>query len=129
MNLFAYGTLMWPEVITAVIGRCPAGEPAMLPGYRRLRVKGEHYPVIVRSAGDAVEGIVYCGLTAAEFERLDAFEGEEYDRIAVSIGQVKASVYVLSEEWKHIADSMPWFPEQLSAEHLAAFCAEYKGWS
>ena len=39
--LFAYGTLMFPEIIQAVIGRVPDQQPAMIAGYRRLVVAGE----------------------------------------------------------------------------------------
>lgn len=129
MNLFAYGTLMWPEVLESVIGRRPAGEPAVLSGFRRLRVKGEHYPAMVRSAGDSVEGVLYRGLTDEEFRHLNLFEGAEYNRAEVHVNGSPAITYLLSNDWKHIAESRRWEPEHLRPEHLAAFCAEYKGWS
>ncbi|MDF7807002.1 gamma-glutamylcyclotransferase [Pontiellaceae bacterium B12219] len=128
MNLFAYGTLMWPEVLEAVTGRRLAGEKTVLAGYTRLRVKDQLYPVIIPSLDDAVEGVLYRNLTAKEFQALDAFEGEEYDRTAVCIGGTPAFVYVLSEDWKHIADSAPWNPEDFAADELAQFCSGYKGW-
>ncbi len=128
MNLFAYGTLMWPEVLESVIGRRPAAEPAVLAGFRRQRVKGEHYPVMVRLAESAVEGMLYRGLTDEEFRHLDLFEGAEYDRAGVHVNETPAIAYLLSHDWKHIADAQAWEPEQLKPEHLAAFCAEYKGW-
>ncbi|WP_372806138.1 gamma-glutamylcyclotransferase family protein [Pontiella sp.] len=129
MNLFAYGTLMWPEVLQSVAGRRLEGTPAILEGYQRLRVVDQHYPVVVPSSGDAVEGMLYLNLTEREFRFLDAFEGEEYDRIEVGIGCETAFVYVLAEAWRHIAADVPWSPDQLTAEHLSAFCSEYKGWA
>ncbi|QBG48503.1 gamma-glutamylcyclotransferase [Verrucomicrobia bacterium S94] len=128
MNLFAYGTLMWPEVLESVTGRRIAGTAAVLRGYRRLRVKGEHYPVVVPSSADCVEGVLYCGLTMQEFRLLDDFEGDQYDRIEADIGDDTAFVYVLSSDWKHIADSQRWNPEDLKPEQLAEFCSEYCGW-
>lgn len=128
-NVFAYGTLMWPEVLEAVAGRRLAGGAATLAGYKRLRVKGEHYPAVVPSPGDLVEGVLYRGLTAAELACLDAFEGVEYDRASVDIGQVRAEVYVLSPGWRHIAEAEPWHPEHLTPEKLAEFCSGYKGWA
>ena len=71
MNLFAYGTLMWPGVLEAVTGRRLKGVNAILEGYIRLRVKGQHYPVVVPSPGDSVEGILYSGLTEGELRALD----------------------------------------------------------
>jgi gamma-glutamylcyclotransferase (GGCT)/AIG2-like uncharacterized protein YtfP len=128
MNLFAYGTLMWPEVLAAVMGRRLAGEEATLAGYERLRVVGQHYPVIVPMTDSDVEGVLYRDLTDQEFDAVDAFEGEEYNRVEVRVGDTTAQVYVLNELFRHIAASEPWHPEQLTPEHLAAFCGEYTGW-
>jgi gamma-glutamylcyclotransferase (GGCT)/AIG2-like uncharacterized protein YtfP len=129
MNLFAYGTLMWPEVLEAVIGRSLRGTPAMVRGFLRLRVKGRFYPALVDAHfHDAVEGILYRGLTEEEFRHLDRFEGEEYDRREVGIGAGQAQVYVLSRGCRHLADSCLWRPEDVQQEHLETFCREYKGW-
>lgn len=129
MNLFAYGTLMWPEVLKSVIGRQLEGTPVTLQGYRRLRIKGEQYPAVIPATGDEVGGILYTDLSASEFLHLDRFEGEEYDRVAVRIDGTEANLYVLAEGWLHIADDQIWLPEQMSPDHLAAFCNEYKGWA
>jgi gamma-glutamylcyclotransferase (GGCT)/AIG2-like uncharacterized protein YtfP len=128
-NLFAYGTLMWPEVLEQVVGRRLSGEFAVLSGYRRLRVKGESYPVIVPSAADSVEGIMYRGLNAREIRRLDLFEGKEYCRTDVWLGRKTAFTYVLAEAWRHIADHRPWHPDAFGPEQLAAFRADYRNWS
>lgn len=119
---------MWPEVLEAVTSRCMIGTKAVLEGYTRRGVKGEHYPVVIPSLEDSVEGVLYEGLTTQEFQALDIFEGEAYDRVAHIFNGTAAFVYVLSKDWKHIVDSNPWHPEELNAEHLAAFCSEYKGW-
>lgn len=128
MNLFAYGTLMWPEVLEAVIGRRLQGTPAVVHGYRRLRVRGERYPAVVPSASDSVEGILYGNLGDSEFEHLDRFEGLEYDRRTALVNGLEAQLYVLAGAYRHLADRALWRPEDMQAEHLAAFCTEYKGW-
>lgn len=128
MNLFAYGTLMWPEVLESVIGRHLEGRPAMLPGYLRLRIKDEHYPAIIPKAGEQVDGRIYTGLSGTEFDHLDRFEGEEYDRMTVAVGADDAEVYVLAGRCRHLAEQTPWLPEDLRPDYLAAFCREYKGW-
>lgn len=127
-NLFAYGTLMWPDVLKAVTGRRMAGEKMTLPGYKRLRVKNQPYPVIIRSPEDSVSGVLYTGLTEEEFQCLDAFEGVEYDRTEVVLGEATAFAYVLSNDWKHIADSKPWNPDQLKPEDLEMFVEEGSDW-
>jgi gamma-glutamylcyclotransferase (GGCT)/AIG2-like uncharacterized protein YtfP len=129
MNLFAYGTLMWPEVLESVTGERPGGRKAVLRGYRRLRVKGETYPVVVESEEDVVEGILYRGLSAAAFELLDRFEGAEYDRVHIDLNGTAVFVYVVAHDWKHIIDSRLWNPADMRPEDLAAFCSEYKGWN
>lgn len=128
MNLFAYGTLMWPQVLEAVTGRRVTGSPAVLDGYKRLRVIGQPYPVVLVSENDAVDGVLYQNLSAAEFAALDAFEGEEYDRCNVVIGDTETFVYVLNDQFRHLVDPAPWRPEDFTAEALASFCEEYKGW-
>jgi gamma-glutamylcyclotransferase (GGCT)/AIG2-like uncharacterized protein YtfP len=128
MRLFAYGTLMWPEVLEAVIGRQLDGSPATLSGYLRLRVKGEHFPAVIASDADAVEGVLYENLCAEDFGHLDRFEGEEYDRKVVRISGVDAQVYVLAACCHHLAEQHPWHAAEMQPEHLAAFCREYKGW-
>jgi gamma-glutamylcyclotransferase (GGCT)/AIG2-like uncharacterized protein YtfP len=128
MNLFAYGTLMWPHVLEAVIGRHLSGAPAVLEGYLRRRVKGECFPAVIASSGSCVAGILYCGLTAEEFEQLDRFEGEEYVRRSEPINGCEVQVYVLSERWNHLAEPDAWVPEDLDPIQLDAFCREYKGW-
>ncbi len=128
MNLFAYGTLMWTEVLESVIGRPLAGVPATLPGYRRIRIKGVHYPAVISSGNDEVTGVLYDGLSEADFRNLDRFEGEEYERLTVCVAGKAAEVYVLSPAWMHLADTRSWHPEDMEAEHLAAFRTGYKGW-
>lgn len=127
MKLFAYGTLMWPEVLQAVVGRRLYGIPAVLSGFERKRVKGELYPALVASQpGDVVEGILYLDLAEEEFRYLDRFEGEEYDRQTVRIGKAHAQVYVLADAWLHRADTRAWHPEDMQTDRLEAFCLAYK---
>lgn len=39
-SLFVYGTLMFPQVLRAVLGGNLAAEPARLTGYRRCALRG-----------------------------------------------------------------------------------------
>lgn len=129
MNLFAYGTLMWPEVFETVVGRRQKGGPCVLRGYSRRRLRGVHYPAIIPDDSAAVvEGRLYRNLSELEFSRLDRFEGDEYDRVDVCVDGVEAQAYVLSKHVRHLATEETWHPDHLRAEHLASFCEEYKGW-
>lgn len=47
--IFVYGSLMYPSVLTALLGRCPPAQAAVLTGFRRLRIRGEVYPALVQT--------------------------------------------------------------------------------
>jgi hypothetical protein len=59
--------------------------PAVLDGYCRHRVKLEDYPGIIPELGRTVLGVYATGLTDANMEKLDYFEGPEYSRRAVTV--------------------------------------------
>jgi len=103
---FFYGTLMAPEVLHRVcygpgaVGKDPAKtflasqlsvQPAILRDYCRHRVRGCDYPGIVPETGHTVRGTFVTGLTDGDIFRLDAFEGNEYERIKVKVELVEES--------------------------------------
>lgn len=57
--------------------------PAILHGYCRRRVRGADYPGMVEDAAHTVRGTVVSGITKAGLDRLDFFEGRQYDRRVV----------------------------------------------
>lgn len=59
--------------------------PAVLHGYCRHKVKGADYPAIVAEENQTVRGVFVTGLTEANMEKLDIFEGDEYDRKYVKV--------------------------------------------
>jgi gamma-glutamylcyclotransferase (GGCT)/AIG2-like uncharacterized protein YtfP len=131
MNLFVYGTLMWPEVMAAVAGRSLEGRPAVLDGVRRVAVRGEVYPALI-SGGDSIDGILYQQVTEQELAALDHFEGAEYDRRTVTVRcgdeAVQAGVYFASDAARPMLDDRDWTPASLSPDKLQQFRSAYKGW-
>lgn len=87
MRFFFYGTLMDAEVRRAVLGaRAPAAtEGATLEGWRRLTLDGVGYPVIVRAAGERMEGVVVRGLDGVALDRLRRYEGPDYVLATLSV--------------------------------------------
>ena len=81
MRYFFYGTLLDPDVRAHILGAwinrrdLPA---ARLPGYRRVQIRGRHYPVVVPAPGEAVEGVLAAGLDRGAVLRLARFESDEY---------------------------------------------------
>ena len=105
MNLFVYGTLMDEEIFQIVAGERPSSDQAVLHGHIRKQVIGEVYPAIIEQSGHEVAGILYYHLTEAALNRLDRFEGDQYDRCSLEVslqsGQfVDAQVYVFAEKSK-----------------------------
>jgi gamma-glutamylcyclotransferase (GGCT)/AIG2-like uncharacterized protein YtfP len=82
---FTYGSLMWADIMARVCGREFASEPAVLAGHRRHPVHGQDYPGLRPAAGHQVAGRLYLDVDAAAWARLDAFEGEEYERVEVQV--------------------------------------------
>ena len=59
--------------------------PAILDGHCRHRVEHADYPGIIAEEGHTVRGIYATGLTEANMEKLDYFEGSEYERVQVDV--------------------------------------------
>ena len=105
--LFSYGTLQAAAVQLATFGRQLAGQPDRLDGYRRELVRIDdaqvvatsgisHHPIVHDSGNmeDAVSGTVF-RISAAELARADAYEVDDYRRVAVTLASgIRAWVYV-----------------------------------
>ena len=84
-HCFTYGSLMWADIMARVCGREFAAEPASLAGHARRPVRGQDYPGLQAAPGAVVPGRLYRDVDAAAWARLDAFEGEEYERAEVLV--------------------------------------------
>lgn len=126
--LFVYGTLRDQDVLALVLGReiaAGALASAQAPGFRAVDYPGRVYPALVEAPGDAAPGLLVTGLNATDLARLDAFEGDEYRRDAISIlvdGQtVVAAAYFPTQP---IApEGRPWSLAEWTRMHKAASMA------
>ena len=84
-HLFCYGSLQFPEVINAVVGRHFQGRRAALHGYAAFDVRRAEYPGIRPQPGRTTSGQVYSGLTPDELAVLDRFEGRLYERRRLAV--------------------------------------------
>ena len=99
--------------MTAVVGAPLASTPAMLPGFRRFLVSNEHYPGVIADDAGTVSGIVYHAITPESWARLDAFEGEFYDRSLVAVRYANNTeshvyCYVFRPEFQHLLTTIEW---------------------
>jgi gamma-glutamylcyclotransferase (GGCT)/AIG2-like uncharacterized protein YtfP len=75
LPLFVYGTLTDPVFVGRLLERRLVPEPAVLLDHARGELPGLGYAMVVAAEGHAAEGLLYRFLTAADYERLDAYEG------------------------------------------------------
>ena len=132
-NLFAYGTLMCDDIMTEVSGRRFSCVPAILRGYRRMRVKREHYPALVAATGSHVEGVLYLDVSQPAWARLDRFEGEAYTREPVQVelpdgSEIAAATYVVHGDFTTCLDETEWDLATFHRDGKESFRASYKGY-
>lgn len=130
--LFAYGTLMFPDVIAAVIGRVPVAQPASASGFERREVAGQCYPGLVRSLREnTVSGLLYEGLTTREWAELNAYEGEFYELTEIRVsrdGREEAALaYLVPESRRSLLGDAHWDPETFRRLRLASYVAGQPG--
>ena len=78
-NLFAYGTLLVPEIWEAVAGESFHTECATLKGFNIRRVKGAEFPGIT-PGDESVCGRVFFEIDELTLAKLDAYEDTFYVR-------------------------------------------------
>lgn len=131
---FAYGSLMCPDIMSRVSGLAVPGEPATLAGHARHPVAHEDYPGLVAAPCGRAEGVLYRGLDAAALARLDAFEGEMYERRALRVNLVGGEVvtawcYVFRERYRDRLLPGDWRFDHFLAVGRARFLARYVGFN
>lgn len=95
-NLFAYGTLMLPDIQQELFGRELEGENDILNNYikNEITIDNEVYPCVDGSAGNTTQGVLY-KIASKELVLVDKYEGIEYKRIKVVLSSgLEAWVYV-----------------------------------
>jgi len=111
--LFCYGTLQSPLVMKAVTGQAYDGREAFLHQWARYRVRDSEYPGIIRQADSVVSGKLYWGLDEQAIAKLDAFEGDKYERVVVQVtmadgAQEDAHVYAIRNDCRKMLSNDPW---------------------
>jgi len=126
-HIFTYGSLMFEEVWSRLVKGVYTRAPALLEGYTRRCVKNEEYPVVFE-ANESVKGVLYYDVEPYDIARLDAFEGEYYERKSILLHNcVDAEVYVLKKAYFDIIDDRKWDEEAFAQEGIKRFCESYKG--
>lgn len=132
---FFYGTLMDIEVLTIVSGLSLTPmrlRPAVLQGYRRVRVQDVQYPAVYVSDDHSVEGRAVHGIPAPAAERLRLFENDGYDLAVepVVVGDStrrKAAVFAASARMNLTDDD--WSFEEWRRKHRRQFMLRVNAWA
>ncbi|MGI9579241.1 MAG: gamma-glutamylcyclotransferase family protein [Microthrixaceae bacterium] len=98
-HVFAYGSLMFPAVCEAVIGRIPTWRAAHVGGWLASSVPGAPYPALVPDADATTDGLLLGGITEHELAMLDRYEGSDFRRTELLIqpGDMRAWVWVAGD--------------------------------
>ncbi len=99
-NLFVYGTLTDLRLLKTITGKEFEGEPAELPGYRKVDPPYS-YPLLLPDPRFKVNGLLLKNVDTEAIQRLDRYEdeGETYKRCKVKVRvktrktEVEAFVY------------------------------------
>lgn len=118
--VFLYGTLLDPAILAARAGcRGLRGVPATLPGWKRVALRRQPYPTLIRARRHAVRGLVLL-LAGAPLRRLQAYEGAAYRLRPVhptgSRGRIAALAWITSPALAAAGDD--WQPSKaVDAKH------------
>jgi gamma-glutamylcyclotransferase (GGCT)/AIG2-like uncharacterized protein YtfP len=134
-HCFAYGSLMCDDIMAAVCGVLPGtltARPASVRDFVRHPVVGESYPGMVPGPTRSVTGIVYLNLPFTAWARLDAFEGEMYERQLVMVrvaggASIEAETYVFRPQFAYRLAPGDWDFTAFMKEGKARFTTQYLG--
>jgi len=136
MHVFTYGTLMFPQVWQAVVGRTFHSVGGTAAGYAIYRVCNAVFPgIVAAAASDAVRGVVYLDVDASSVERLDRFEDDFYRRVTIDIAcddgfQRPADAYVVPLEHRLVLTDEIWQADDFVASGgLAEFIGRFAGFA
>jgi len=125
VDLFVYGTLLFPEVLAALLGRVPPREPAAAAGWRVAALPGRRYPGLVPDPHGLAHGLVITGLSRAEGRLLDAYEDGDYRLGMIDLADGRSCpTYV----WRGEVLPHDWNPHSFAGDHLTDYVAHCARW-
>src|ERR1051326_9249432 len=121
MHVFTYGTLMFPEVWRAVVGREFNSTEGTAAGFAIFRVQGAVFSGIAPAGKKSTgRGVVYLDVDNASLQRLDAFEDDFYERLSIFVNcdngrRLEAQAYIVPDANRHVLTSEAWDRDQFVA--------------
>ena len=131
-QLFAYGTLMFSEVWIHLIGRECSRIEAELHNHSALRVNGHTFPGLRETKdNNCVKGILYSGIIKKDWDILDDFEGDFYERVPVKVYSEKniihlAYTYIVKpQNYGKLSGELwdaNWFKKNMLGQYMDRIC-------
>ncbi len=124
-TLFAYGTLLHPDVRSVVLGddTKPSVTTATLRNHACLKLPDESYPVLAYQPGSVATGCLIGSLSEHAWARIDFFESDEYRLTPIQVDTPTGPM----QTWCYGAGKVmpgakePWDLEVWQTHHLSAF--------
>lgn len=130
-HCFTYGSLMFAEIMHAVAGMQPVALAARLHGWERRAIRSANYPAAFPGGASpphkSIEGVLWLDLSARAWQRLDAFEGADYERVRVTVhcGTDPHQAWVYAFLHRNRVLDHDWDVSAFRSTHLADFFREH----
>ena len=98
-HLFVYGSLQFPELVTALTGEQFPYVPVTLNGFVRGRATGRDYPGIVQKPGSITDGFLMEDVDEKSMQILTFFEGDEYTKQQVTVFSSDKKISAFTFVW------------------------------
>lgn len=124
---------MFDDVWLQLLGRHHQTVKAVLTGYRRVQISNQTYPGLKQDKQSEVAGVLVFDLNSTEINKLDQFEGRDYQRQTVRVISVDqqsfdCDVYLIRPHYQHILTNDSWEPEEFRQRYLKHFLHNYSNW-
>lgn len=133
-TLFAYGSLMFPEVWWHVVGHERPSVPATLRGHSAFTVRGYSFPGLLQSTPESTTpGRLYFELDAEDWRKLDEFEDRFYVRQRVEVETENAGkplgalAYLVDPSQSSVLSEQMWDPSWFGEHALGDFLDRISG--
>lgn len=122
MKLFVYGTLIFDEILSKLLGKNHASIPGLLENYKIKKFNNAEFPGIVKDATSNVLGKIILDINDHDTSILDTYEGVMYKRIILKVKTISneygCQVYVVDDYYKRKLSEEAWCPLEFRNKYL-----------
>jgi gamma-glutamylcyclotransferase (GGCT)/AIG2-like uncharacterized protein YtfP len=119
-DVLTYGSLMFEPVWSAVVTGQYSSRAVRVDGWQRYVIPGEDYPGAILSAGSSMTAVVWEGVGAEDLARLDAFEGDQYERVRVLVNPDSRPAWIYAWRGERALTSTFWDPDAFAQRGVMA---------